>query len=308
MVYFLFFNYIELVFLSATLLALFFGSILSLYEQQLPSFIIQTVRYGKFADRNKKSQLVVQVPKSWFRHFYIYSSILSTGALYLCINHYVYEKDPPQWVFSVLDYSIGNLRKPTVNCTRTLLTIFLLTLQCLRRLYDTNFVSVYGKNSKIHLGHYALGFLFYTGCVLTILGGAVGFTAPNSEKQVLQWSDLNMKELFATYLFLWAWWHQYKVTVILANLRKDEKGNTISDAYKLPKGGWFDAVSSPHNLAEILMYSSLTLIIWPNFTWWFIYLWVIVNQVEVALLSHWWYREKFEDYPKNRKIIFPYMY
>ncbi|KAI4462843.1 dfg10 protein [Holotrichia oblita] len=145
----------------------------------------------------------------------------------------------------------------SVNCTRTLLAIILLTLQCWRRLYDTNFVSVFGKNSKMHLGHYILGFLHYTACVLTILGGASNFSMTYPSKPVLQWVDLNVMDLFATYLFLWAWWHQYKVTVILANLRKDGEGKF---------------------------------------------------SVETALLSHWWYQEKFEDYPRNRKIIFPCIY
>ncbi|KAK9738635.1 3-oxo-5-alpha-steroid 4-dehydrogenase [Popillia japonica] len=154
--------------------------------------------------------------------------------------------------------------------------------QCWRRLYDTNFVSVYG--------------------------GASNFSTIYATKPVLQWSDLNVLDLFATYLFLWSWWHQYQVTVILANLRKDDEGRVVTDAYRIPTGDWFDSLSSPHNFAEIMMYSSLTFFLWPIFTWWFIYAWVILNQVETALLSHWWYLEKFEDYPRNRKIILPCIY
>ncbi len=31
------------------------------------------------------------------------------------------------------------------------------------------------------------------------------------------------------------------------------------------------------------------------------------KQVSMALLTHKWYRVKFEDYPKSRKAIFPYI-
>lgn len=47
--------------------------------------------------------------------------------------------------------------------------MFLLTLQCLRRLYDTNYVSVFGKNSRMDLSHYIIGLTHYAGAVLAIL-------------------------------------------------------------------------------------------------------------------------------------------
>lgn len=65
-----------------------------------------------------------------------------------------------------------------VNPTRTLLVVSLLTLQCLRRFYETNFVSVFGKNARMHFIHYSLGFQHYTGCALAILGGASHFSKP----------------------------------------------------------------------------------------------------------------------------------
>lgn len=114
MVY-LFLNYIQLAFLSVILVLILFGSLVNLFEKQLPSFVVQTVRYGKFSDKNVKSALVVQVPKSWFRHFYLYSSSLTAFALYLCINNYVYNENPPQWVYSVLDFTMGSWRTPRGN-------------------------------------------------------------------------------------------------------------------------------------------------------------------------------------------------
>lgn len=56
-----------------------------------------------------------------------------------------------------------------------MLAIVLLTIQVVRRFYDTHFVSVFGENSKMDLTHYFVGFTHYTGCVAAILGEAPVF-------------------------------------------------------------------------------------------------------------------------------------
>jgi 3-oxo-5-alpha-steroid 4-dehydrogenase 3 len=53
--------------------------------------------------------------------------------------------------------------------------------------------------------------------------------------------------------------------------------------HKVPHGDWFELVSSPHNLAEILMYLALTFILWGSNTWPFVFLWVLSNQVSQAI-------------------------
>nr|CAD7394274.1 unnamed protein product [Timema cristinae] len=87
----------------------------------------------------------------------------------------------------------------------------------------------------------------------------------------------------------------------------DTKGKVVTHHHGIPYGGWFELVSSPHLLAEVIMYLALTIILWGAHTWPFIFLWVLSNQVESALLTHWWYLSKFEDYPKQRKSIIPYV-
>lgn len=115
MVYFLFLNSVQLVFLATVIGVVLFGSLVNVFENYLPVYITQWVRYGKFADKAEKSVLVVQVPKSWFRHFYVYAAILFSAIFYMCVNNYIYQKPPPEWVYTVLDYSMGYLRKPTGN-------------------------------------------------------------------------------------------------------------------------------------------------------------------------------------------------
>lgn len=56
-------------------------------------------------------------------------------------------------------------------------------------------------------------------------------------------------------------------------------GKIVTDAHKLPQGDWFTVLSCPHQTAEILMYFSITILLWNNITWFFVFMWVLSNQV-----------------------------
>ncbi|XP_049397064.1 steroid 5-alpha-reductase DET2 [Solanum stenotomum] len=78
--------------------------------------------------------------------------------------------------------------------------------------------------------------------------------------------------------------------------------------YKIPRGGLFDYVSSPNYLGEIMEWLGWALMTW---SWaglaFFVY--TCANLVPRAVSNHKWYAEKFgEDYPKNRKAVFPFLY
>lgn len=53
----------------------------------------------------------------------------------------------------------------------------------------------------------------------------------------------------------------------------------MSLEHSIPSGDWFEFVSSPHLLCESLMYLSLSLILFGNYTWLFVFFWVLSNQV-----------------------------
>lgn len=109
-------------------------------------------------------------------------------------------------------------------------------------------------------------------------------------------------------IFAYAWINQYKTAVILANLRKNPNGNIVTTEHKLPQGGLFKYLSSPHLTCEILIYFSLWLILLNNHTFQYVLLWVASNQVETGLLNHWWYLKRFKNYPKERKVILPFIF
>ncbi|KAJ8899896.1 hypothetical protein K2173_019599 [Erythroxylum novogranatense] len=78
--------------------------------------------------------------------------------------------------------------------------------------------------------------------------------------------------------------------------------------YKVPRGGWFEMVSCPNYLGEIVEWIG-----WSVMTWSWVGLGFLIytcaNLVPRARAHHKWYLEKFgEDYPKNRKAVIPYLY
>lgn len=82
-------------------------------------------------------------------------------------------------------------------------------------------------------------------------------------------------------------------------------GDVVTEKHLMPDGGFFDFVSTPHMFFEVLMYFTLTVILASNSSWWWVFLWVVSNQISNALLTHKWYLETFKNYPKERRAILP---
>lgn len=75
--------------------------------------------------------------------------------------------------------------------------------------------------------------------------------------------------------------------------------------YKIPQGGLFKYVSSPHYLGEMIEWLGFAIMTWswPGLAYAII---VIVPLFGQARNSHQWYLDTFGDaYPKQRKAIFP---
>ncbi|KAF7285321.1 hypothetical protein GWI33_011114 [Rhynchophorus ferrugineus] len=193
---------------------------------------------------------------------------------------------------------------------RIFIAVCLMTLQIYRRFYDTHYVSVFGQESKMHIFHYVVGHVHYPGAALAILCEAPIFT--RTKKVIADASfrifDLTLSEVVIIAVFLLAWRHQQICTRILAELRKNSKGEVVSNEYNLPNGDWFHYLTAPHQTTEIIMYASVMWLLWHHISWFFVFTWVLVNQVETILLSHWWYQENFKDFPKKRKALIPFLY
>jgi 3-oxo-5-alpha-steroid 4-dehydrogenase 1 len=89
---------------------------------------------------------------------------------------------------------------------------------------------------------------------------------------------------------------------ILRNLRKPSE-----TGYKIPTGGLFRWVSCPNYAGELLEWTGWAIATWslPGLAF---ALWTGANLIPRAVQHHRWYREKFADYPGNRKAIIPFVY
>lgn len=191
------------------------------------------------------------------------------------------------------------------SSTAVIIALTLFTLQSFRRFYETWFVSVFSEG-KINATHYLVGFLHYWGSITVVLAEATGFDRSRPVGKDFTFS-LSFLEIVGIVLFAYAWINQYKTAIILANLRKDSSGNVVTVQHKIAHGGLFKYLSSPHLTCEILIYISLWLILFNNYMFQYVLLWVVSNQVETALLNHWWYLKRFKNYPKERKAVLPFV-
>lgn len=88
---------------------------------------------------------------------------------------------------------------------------------------------------------------------------------------------------------------------ILIHLRKP--GET---GYVIPCGGLFGRVSCPNHFGEILEWAGFALMTWAMPGLAFV-LWTAANLAPRALAHHRWYRERFPDYPAERKALIPFV-
>lgn len=113
-----------------------------------------------------------------------------------------------------------------VSSFTALETIALLTLQCARRFYETQYIQVFSSQAKINFTHYLVGYFHYFGAFLAILSQAPGFVHnPNPEDVTHIHIDLVLpRNLSMLTLFLLGWSQQLRANLMLANLRKNRTG------------------------------------------------------------------------------------
>lgn len=87
----------------------------------------------------------------------------------------------------------------------------------------------------------------------------------------------------------------------LLSLRKD--GQT---GYSIPEGGLFSYISCPNFFGEIVEWTGFAIMAWnlPAFSF---AVWTALNLIPRAMDHHRWYIDHFENYPKERKAVIPYI-
>jgi len=77
--------------------------------------------------------------------------------------------------------------------------------------------------------------------------------------------------------------------------------------YRIPFGGGFEYVSAPNYLGEIVEWVGFALAAQTLAAWAFA-AFTFANLAPRALSNHRWYRERFPDYPANRRALIPFLW
>jgi len=147
---------------------------------------------------------------------------------------------------------------------------------------------------------------------LLIVGSAIFFNVVNAGLNGYYLAELAPMESYSEkwlsspyfiigiILFITGMVINWKSDNILIHLRS--KGET---GYKIPKGFLFNYISSPNLFGEIIEWCGFALMAWnlPALTF---MVWTFANLVPRAKNHHDWYHRNFPDYPKERKIVFPF--
>lgn len=105
-------NWIDLIFIYFTLTIVVFAVCINISESNISPILLQTFRYGKHAYRGEPSRLVqaVEIPKSYFRHFYVFAIVWAILVFGLTFNVYVLGTKVPDWIIDALDFLFGSNR------------------------------------------------------------------------------------------------------------------------------------------------------------------------------------------------------
>ncbi|KAI3959165.1 hypothetical protein MKX01_023841 [Papaver californicum] len=294
----------------------------------------------------KSSSQKFTIPQRFFLHFYVVAVVWTTLLLEMTW-FYAYKMVP--FGSASLHFStvashltggshIFSMHKSHVTSVehgyrvwRSVFLLILMEIQVLRRLYETIYVFNYSPSARMHIMGYFAGLFFYTAAPLSFcsicapevynfaIHQAAEFIVKGRDKMLIppiseiDWlvyvqplAALEWSQWIGAAIFIWGWIHQRRCHAILGSLREQKEQN---DKYVIPYGDWFRFVSSPHYLAEIVIYGGLLFASGgSDLTIWLLFGFVVANLTFAAAETHKWYIEKFAKYPSERRAILPFVY
>ncbi|CAA2940387.1 polyprenol reductase 2 [Olea europaea subsp. europaea] len=299
-----------------------------------------------FAKRGKtmhSSSRKFTVPQKYFIHFYILA-VIWTSILLATTWHYAYRITPAvsepslyssianhltgsSYVFS-LHKSHSSSRDHKYCVWQSVFMLVLMEVQVVPRLFESLYVFKYSPSARMHILGYLTGLFFYTAAPLSLCGKYAPeifkFVADLVAEFVIKGKDRMQVAEFDWWghlypllhlrwyiwiggaIFLWGWIHQRRCHTILGSLRENEEKD---EDYSIPNGDWFKYISSPHYLAEIVIYAGIVIASGcSDVTIWLLFVFAVANLAFAAKETHNWYLQKFDNYPKDRTAIFPFIY
>ncbi len=131
-------------------------------------------------------------------------------------------------------------------------------------------------------------------------GSVNGWAAANAEHLTTNWLS-SPAFYIGLAIFLFGLWLNLNSDHILRTLRGP--GET---GYKIPQGGGFRFVTSPNYLGEIIEWTGFAIAA-STFGALSFAVFTAANLAPRAFSHHKWYKSKFNNYPKSRKALIPYV-
>lgn len=140
----------------------------------------------------------------------------------------------------------------------------------------------------------------FTNTVISFLNASILSWAAISQGYTLEWLH-DPRFILGVAIFVSGYIINKKADRMLAELRKP--GET---GYKIPHGWLYEKITCPNYFGELITWTGWAIATWSWAGAVFVLL-TAANLVPRAIANHRWYFEKFDDYPKDRKIIIPYI-
>ncbi|KAK6333607.1 hypothetical protein TWF730_003793 [Orbilia blumenaviensis] len=260
----------------------------------------------------------LQVPHSWFTHFYAFSFAVQLFWLFQVITHgrvlqLVLDSLPGDRLPGGIKGS--NATEPRIvpgpdgsqSLETVLLCIICMTMQSARRLWESIYIQKPGS-SKMGILIYIAGMTHYTMMGFATWCEGIDTLRLNTNIPISHPSDLlkppRINTLLAIPFFFLGSGLQHDAHVHLASLVK----------YSLPIHPLFSYTLSPHYLLECIIYGSFVVIgapkgQWVNRSLLYVWIFVCVNLGFCANITRKWYEQKFgKKTVEDKWRMVPYVY
>lgn len=137
--------------------------------------------------------------------------------------------------------------------------------------------------------------LFFNGMNGFLNGYYLGYLAPEDP------TGISINIIVGLLLFFGGTYINRGTDSRLIALRNGKEG------YSIPQGWLFKWISCPNHFGEIIEWIGFAIVAW-NLPALSFAIWTFCNLVPRALNHHAWYHENFEDYPKKRKAVLPWVW
>ncbi|KXS95640.1 hypothetical protein AC578_3555 [Pseudocercospora eumusae] len=249
----------------------------------------------------------ITVPHSWFASFYA----VSVSCSLYCLSDIVFRGPAFQ---AIANHTSSEPSTMTISQVQA--TWLLMFLQGSRRLYESMALTN-PSQSRMWLGHWALGILFYLCTSIAVwVEGIPAIRNHHFAFNDLTFAGLTRRTFLGAIIFFLASALQHDCHSYLATLKTSKKGEKAASGsqYRLPDHPAWNLSLTPHYFAECLIYLSLAIIAAPRgsmLNWTFVsaLTFVAINLAVTAYGTKEWYKQKFGDHAVYRRArMVPFIY